>query len=419
MRIARFALAVFLTAFATFAQSERGNIAGIVTDPTGAAVAGADILVISRDTNATTRIVTTSTGEYNAPNLSPGSYRLEIANPGFKRFVQLNIVVAAASSTRVDIQLQLGQVTEQVEVTAAAAAIQTDNAKVSSQVQNQLVDELPLVVGGQMRNPFNLVSVASEARGTGQRLALGGGQVAQWDATLDGYSVGTNRSGDTDEAQLNTPSVEALTEFTIDTNGFKAEYGQAGGGTMTFASKSGTNDFHGSVYDFLRNDAMDARAFFAAKRGVYRQNDFGFFAAGPVWVPKIYNGRNKTFFAVSYEGFRNRVGASDQILSVPTPEMYSGDFRNWVDQNNRLIPIYDPATTSGTTRTPFANNQIPTNRFSTTASAIAKFGQGVAPNRGFAVGTSGNVRNNYLVGSGTEVTPTDKWSVKGDQILGE
>src|SRR5207302_7484820 len=140
-------------------------------------------------------------------------------------------------------QLQLGQVSEQVEVTAAAVVIQTDNAKVSTQIQNKLVDELPLVVGGAMRSPFNLVPVVPEARGSGQKLSIGGGQVAQWDATLDGYTVGTNRSGDTDEAALNTPSVEALTEFTVDTNGFKAEYSQGGRRTQTFLSKSRPNQF--------------------------------------------------------------------------------------------------------------------------------------------------------------------------------
>ena len=405
-------------------QSERGNIGGIVTDPTGAAVAGAELSVISRDTNATFKMATASSGEYNAPNLLPGVYRIEVAAPGFKRFVQQNVVVAASTSVRVDIPLQLGQVSEQIEVSAVAAVIQTDNAKVSTQVQNKLVDELPLVVGGAMRSPFNLVAVAAEARGDGQRMSLGGGQAAQWDATLDGHSVGTNRSSDAAEAALNTPSVEALTEFTVDTNGFKAEYGQAGGGIMTFASKSGTNDFHGSAYDFLRNDALDARGFFARTRSVYRQNDFGFTASGPVWIPRIYNGRNKTFFFVSYEGFRNRVGANDVILSVPTPEMYRGDFSNWVDQNNRPITIYDPATTrpnpngSGFIRDAFPNNQIPANRFSNTASAIAAFGQQVQPNRGFAPGTSGYVRQNYIVTGGTEITPTDKWSVKGDQIIG-
>jgi hypothetical protein len=413
-----------LIAVLAFAQSERGNITGIVTDPTGAAIVAAELTVIHRDTNAGTKATATATGEYNVPNLTPGVYRVEITASGFKRFVQQNVVVAASTTVRLDAQLQLGQVSEQVEVTATAAAIQTDNAKVSSHVQNQLVDELPLVVAGTMRSPFNLVAVVPETRGSGQSLSIGGGQVAQWDATLDGYSVGTNRSGDTAEAALNTPSVEALTEFTVDTNGFKAEYGQAGGGIMTFASKSGTNAFHGTVYDFLRNDALDARGFFASSRSVYRQNDFGFTAGGPVRVPKLYDGRNKTFFFAAYEGFRNRVGANDTILSVPTPEMYRGDFRNWVDQNNRLIPIYDPDTTqanpsgTGFVRTVFPNNQIPVARFSRTASAIAGFAQGVEPNRGFAPGTSGYVRQNYIVRGGTMITPTDKWSVKGDQIIG-
>lgn len=416
--------ATFLFAQSLFAQSERGNIAGVITDPTGAVVAGAELTVIQTSTNAAAKAVSTAAGDFNVPNLLPGSYRIEVTATGFKRVVQQNVVVAASSSVRVDFVLQLGQVTEAIEVTAAAATIQTDNAKVSTQVQNKLVDELPLVVAGAMRSPFNLVAVAAEARGSGQRLSLGGGQAASWDATLDGYSVGTNRSGDTDEAALNTPSVEALTEFAVDTNGFKAEYGQAGGGIMSFASKSGTNSFHGSAYDFLRNDAMDARGFFARTRSVYRQNDFGLTVAGPVWIPKLYNGRNKTFFFVSYEGFRNRVGANDAILSVPTPEMYRGDFRNWVDQNNRLIPIYDPSTTranptgAGFIRDVFPNNQIPANSFSRTAASILPFAQGVTPNRGFAPGTSGYVRNNYIVSGGTEITPTDKWSVKGDQLIG-
>ncbi|MBI3210836.1 MAG: TonB-dependent receptor [Candidatus Solibacter usitatus] len=406
-----------------FAQSERGTITGIVSDPTGAAIAGAELLVVNRDTNATLRVSTTASGEYSAPNLLPGVYRIEVSASGFKRLIEQNLIVAASSTVRVDSKLQLGQVSEQVEVTAQAAVIQTENARVTSQVQNKLVDELPLVVGGAMRSPFNLVAVAAEAKGSGQRLSLGGGQVAQWDATLDGYSVGTNRSGDTDEAALNTPSVESLTEFAVDTNGFKAEYGQAGGGVLTFASKSGTNALHGSVYDFLRNDKMDARGFFAPTRSIYRQNDYGFSASGPVLIPKLYNGRNKTFFFVSYEGFRNRVGANATILTVPSQEMYSGDFRNWVDGANRSVAIYDPSTTrpnaagNGFVRDVFAGNQVPANRFSPTAAAIAKYGQAVRPNRGFAAGTSNYVRQNYIVTGGTEVTPTDKWSIKGDQQL--
>lgn len=424
MRSLRLGLLSLIPYLVLLGQSERGSITGTITDPSGAAVSTAEVLVVSLDTNATSRATTSNNGEFGAPNLSPGVYRITITAPGFKRYVQQNVVVAAASTLRMNMQLQIGQLTEQIEVTASAATIQTDNAKVSTQVQNKLVDELPLVVGGAMRSPFNLVAVAAEARGDGQRLSLGGGQAASWDATLDGHSVGTNRSGDTAEAALNTPSVESLTEFTVDTNGFKAEYGQAGGGVMTFASKSGTNEFHGTVYNFLRNDALDARGFFAQQRSVYRQNDFGTTVSGPVVIPKLYNGRNKTFFFAAFEGFRNRVGANDSILSVPTPEMYKGDFSNWVDQSNALIPIYDPGTTrsnaagTGSIRDVFPNNQIPANRFSPTAASIAAFGAGVVPNRGFAPGTSGYVRQNYIVTGGTEITPTDKWSVKGDQLFG-
>ena len=179
MLIARLSLALVLAAGALFAQSERGNISGVVTDPAGAAIAGARLTVIHRDTNVSSTFVTTPSGEFSAPNLSPGAYRIEITAPGFKRNLLDNIVVAAASSVRVDVQLQLGQVTETVEVVATTPQVQMENAKVSTQVQNKLVDELPLVVGGAMRSPFNLVAVAAEARGDGQRMSLGGGQVGR------------------------------------------------------------------------------------------------------------------------------------------------------------------------------------------------------------------------------------------------
>lgn len=424
MVLARSLLWAALAAALLLAQTERGNITGVISDPTHAPIPGAGIVLVQTDTNATTKAASMNSGEYNLPNLPPGSYRMEVTAPGFKRFLRQNIVVSAASTVRIDALLELGQLSEQIEVSAAVAAIQTDDAKVTTQVENRLVDELPLQVAGSMRSPFNLVEVVPEAQGSGQALSLGGGQVAAWDATLDGHSVGTNRSADTAEAALNTPSLEALTEFTVDTNGFKAEYGQAAGGVMTFASKSGTNQFHGSTYEFLRNDAFDARGFFARVKNIYRQNDFGFTAAGPLVIPKLYNGRNRTFFFVSYEGFRNRVGTSGSIYTIPTPEMYKGDFSYWVDPNQRLIPIYDPATTrpnpsgSGYIRDAFPGNQVPVNRFSKTATAITAQTQFLKPNRGGAPGARSYITNNYLVSSGSMITPTDKWSVKGDQVIG-
>jgi hypothetical protein len=153
---------------------------------------------------------------------------------------------------------------------------------------------------------------------------------------------------------------------------------------MTFASKSGTNQFHGTVYDFLRNDALDARGFFARAPLRLSPERLRLAASGPL-DPQSLRRPQQDFFVVAYEGFRNRVGANDTILSVPTPEMYRGDFRNWVDQNNRVIPVYDPSTTranpsgTGFIRDAFPNNQIPTSRFASTANAIAKFGQAFSP----------------------------------------
>ena len=167
-----------------------------------------------------------------------------------------------------------------MNVVARNSLVQTEDAKVSTNISNELIDQLPLVVGGAMRSVFDLVSTVPEAKGSGANVVLGGGQGGAFGATLDGISVNTNRNADTTETAFLTPSVEAITEFSVETNGFKPEFGQAGGGAITFASKSGTNQFHGSVYNFLRNDALDAKGFFERRKGIYRQNNFGASWAG-------------------------------------------------------------------------------------------------------------------------------------------
>lgn len=406
------------------AQTERGNITGSVSDPTGAVIAGAEVKVTHLATNTTANARTTAAGDYNVSNLSPGQYRVEISAAGFKRFLQENITLTAAGTVRLDAQLQLGQVSETVEVSGAVTQIQMENAKITTAVQNRMVDELPLVVGGALRSPFDLVTITPESRGSGGTLALGGGQAAAWNATLDGVSVTTNRSANTVEIAYNAPSVEAITEFTVDTNGFKAEYGQAGGGVMTFVSKSGTNVVHGSAYDFLRNDKLDARGFFPLTKSVYKQNDFGATLGGPIYIPKLYNGKNRSFFFISYEGFRNRVGANATIRTVPTPEMYEGDFSKWVDQSNRLLQIYDPSTTrlnpagSGYLRDPYPNNRIPTARFSALSQKLMPFARALTPNRpGLVPGTYGYISNNWINNSGTTLVPTDKGSAKVDHAF--
>jgi len=421
----RLLLVALFTVTLALSQFERGTISGVVSDTAGGAMPNVAISIINSATNIAVKVTSTSTGEFNVPNLQPGDYRIDISSPGFKHFVESGVHVTAGSTVREDVQLQLGQVSESIEVKAQAVQLQTEDAKVTSAVENKMIDELPLVVGGAMRSAFDLVTITPQAKGTGTSLMIGGGQAAAWGATLDGLSVNTNRSGDAAETAYLTPSVEAITEFAVETNGFKAEYAQAGGGMITFASKSGTNTFHGTAYDFLRNDDLDARGFFAPIRSIYKQNDFGASLDGPVLIPKVYRGRDKTFFFVNFEGFRNRIGSNGSSLTVPTPEMYNGDFSKWVDAKNALLPIYDTASTtpnpsgSGFTRTAFAGNIIPKSRFSKVAQQIIPYGAAVAPNRpGLVPGTSGYVRNNYVTAGGTTTSPTTKGSVKIDHNFG-
>jgi hypothetical protein len=407
-------------------------LTGAVVDSTGAAVADAKVTAIQTETNTTFATVSTSSGDFTIPALPVGDYQLRVEKPGFKTFVTSGITLIAGGTSRVNARLDVGAITESIQVSASVAQVQTDTAKTATQVSNKMVDELPLVVGGAMRSAFDLAMVAPQANvpsgaaeGADKAFNIGGGQAGAYGAMLDGVTILTGRFNSIEWANVNTPSVDAITEFSVETNGFKAEYGRAQGGLITFTSKSGTNDLHGTVYEFLRNDALDSRRFFEAKKGTYKQHDFGWSAGGPVYIPKLYDGRNKTFFFASMEWFRNRVGASSTRDSVPTPEMYQGDFRNWVDASGKRIPIYDPATTrpnpngSGFIRDVFTDNVIPQNRFSNYAKAVLQnVGQVAFPNTGAAPGTSDYVRNNYINSSGTTLDPWTKWSIKGDHNFG-
>src|SRR5438093_4659956 len=410
---------------AAAAQSERGTISGLVVDSTKAGLPGVSVVITNTATNQALTAVTSESGAYSAANLAPGSYRVEASIDGFRPVRVDAFPLTAGATARLDLTLEVGAIAEQITVVANTAFVQTSDARVVTNISNQLIDQLPLVVGGAMRSVFDLVGTVAEAKGTGANVALGGGQGGAFGATLDGISVNTNRNADTTETAFLTPSVEAITEFSVETNGFKPEFGQAGGGVVTFASKLGTNKFEGSLYNFLRNDAFDSKGFFEAKKGIYRQNNFGASWGGPVQVPHVYDGTNRTFFFVAYEGFVNRSASNALTLSVPTPEMYNGDFSNWVDSQGRLLVIYDPATTrpnpsgSGFIRDPFPGNKIPASRFSAVAKQYLALAKGVVlPNRaGLVPGTLGYVSNNYLSPGGTNRETTNKYSVKIDHSL--
>ena len=211
---------------------------------------------------------------------------------------------------------------------------------------------------------------------------------------------------------------------------YSAQYGHTSGGTVEYTSKSGTKDLHGVLYEYFANDALNARGFFngTSSPPKQRSNTFGFAVGGPVIIPKIYNGRNKTFFFFSLEGFRNRNGASNVTATVPTAEMYDGNFSKWVDSKGNLIPIYDPTTqvtnADGTvTRTIFNGNQVPKSFFNTSSvQALGVFQKSgvLTPNSPTAIpGTAAYVNNNYIIGNGTNVQPVDKRSIKGDHVFGE
>lgn len=413
------------------AQSERGTITGTVSDSTGAVVPAASVTVTNVATNVPLLATTNQSGEYTVPGVAVGTYNLRVERQGFRAFVLTGITVDAATSVRADATLEVGEARQTVEVQAAAVQLQTQDATSSTSVENTLVNDLPLEISGTVRTPFDLAALTPDAKNLGgdNGFMIGGGQAASYGTSLDGVSTNTSRALSKSWVASNAPSVEAIEQFTASSNGFKAEYGHAGGGNLTYVSKSGTNQFHGSAYEFVRNNDFDANNFFSNASGIansiYKQNDFGATMGGPLWIPKLYNGRDKTFFFFSYEGFRNRTGANGTSFTVPTPEMYNGDFSKWVTSTGAQIPIYNPIgqvqNSDGTyTRTPFPGNVVPKSMFSAAsikALGVFQGGGTLSPNNGAAQGTAAYVNNNFLETSGTQVYPVNKESIKMDHIF--
>ncbi len=430
----RLVLACFLLlSIVAIAQTDRGNIAGEVKDSTGAVVPGAKVIVTNIQTNTSASAATNESGSFGFPNLAVGSYRIRVEREGFRPAVVTDIVLNGGATVRQDISLEVGAQTQAVEVTATAVQLTTDSARFATVITDKLVEDLPTVVGGALRSPFDLAIIAPESKNFGDNnFALGGGQAAAYNVNLDGVTANTTRALSNSWVATNTPSLDAITEFTVETNGFKAEYGHAGGGSINFVSKSGTNTLHGNAYEFVRNDAFDARRFFdkPGQKQIYKQHDFGATVGGPVWIPKLYKGKDKTFFFFSYEAFRNRNGATSGSSTVPTPEMYNGDFSKWVDKSGNVIPIYNPFSlrtdpaTGKPVRDVFVGNIIPKNLFDPVSlQALAAFQSGpsgiLKPNVNAAPGTIDYVRNNYLITAGSVVQPQTKYSLKVDHTFNE
>ncbi len=370
--ISSFFLVLFTSSL--WAQAGTAELNGNVSDASGAVVVNARVTAANAETGISREAVTSGTGGYVITLLPPGNYNLSVEAPGFRKTVQNNVELQVNQRAEVNFTLQLGQVSETVEVTAAAPLLESQSSSLGTVVNTQLTSELPL----NGRNFVQLATLSPGVNGTGFSVSgtiMSGTRPDDHRPGTEIFSNG-NREGsndflydgidNNDRLTLSIvlrPGVEAIKEFKVQTNLFSADQGRNSGAVVDVVTKSGTNALHGSAFEFLRNSAMDARNFFN-RRGTpfpsFRYNQFGGSFGGPVVLPKMYNGRNKTFFFVDYEGFR-RTAQQTLTLTVPTLAMRRGDF------SALPVRIYDPATTavsgSSYTRQQFPNNMIPANRF--------------------------------------------------------
>src|SRR5258708_523577 len=317
------------------AQTTNGSIQGTVTDPSGAAVGGASVTGRNLDTGLTITTVTTDAGLYSLANLPPGRYAVTIEGPGLKKYLREGVTVQTGATVALDVQMQLGAVSENVKVISDPSQLEPATSDIGSTVGTSLVANLPLEVSGTIRNPVQFITlipgfVGNVGNDPGSNstddFKVNGGQEGGPDVLGDGVSI----SLVSPNTQWNKGvSTEAVQEFKVLQSNFSPEYGESGDGIVSLTLKSGTNELHASVYDFLRNRALDANSWknntIGQPKSVNTQNDFGFTSGGPVFVPHLYNGRDKTFFFFDYEGFRFRTGGTG-TPSLPTEAFRKGDF---------------------------------------------------------------------------------------------
>lgn len=379
-------LLLLLAGVSMFGQT-LGDVTGLVLDPQGAPVSGANVTLTNAATNAVRNVSTNDQGLYAFPALIPGSYSVKVDKAGFKTFTQTNIEVQVQAQVRVDINMQLGQVSETVEVVASAAALNTENATVGTVVEQKRIVELPL----NGRNYLQLTALSPNVSfgfpSAGQADGRQGGDRANQNISVAGMRNNFNRftldGVENTDPNFNTyvifPSAEALQEFKVQTGVYPAEFGR-GATQINVSTKGGGNEYHGSLYEFLRNDKMDAKNYFFAPAGSterqkdpFKWNQFGFVLSGPVSIPKLFNGKNRLFFMSNYEWFRQRRSVIG-TYTLPTAENFAGNFNNAIT----TTAIYDPNTrviTNGLVSSvqQFPNNTIPTSRFDATSQKLLAF----------------------------------------------
>ncbi len=416
LRIASLTGAVLLLLhLSLFGQTFTGSIDGHVTDPGGLTVAGVEIVVTESATNATFRTQTNETGGYSIPFLKPGVYRIAFKAAGFKETVEDKLELQLNQSYRLDQVLQLGSVNESVEVTAAASQVNYDSPEIAHVVGAEQLANVPeLASSSRGRSPFLLAKLlpgvvsTSSNNGNINNFSFGGGRPDTNEILIDGLPT-TNPS---DNTYTFTPSPDSVDEFKVITTAFSAEFGHTGGGVLLATSKHGTNEFHGSLYEYFRNRILNARSFFQANNSQrYIQNEPGFTLGGPVLLPH-YNGRNRTFFFVDYNETLATT-PSNSLQLTPTAAERNGDFSQ---SNGGTVAIYDPSTTTvdasgNINRTPFPNNVIPSTRIDPVAAKIVSYYPN--PNGSFQNGAY-----NYNVSASNE-NQIGQGLVRIDQNIGD
>jgi len=381
-------------------QTATGQITGTIRDATGAVLSKVKVTALNQNTNQSRETVTNESGAYVFPLLPTGIYTVTVEQQGFRTFRRSNIRLNVDQIVRVDADMTIGDVTALVEVQSDIAVLDTETASIGQIVSQRQVTQLPL----NGRNFLSLLFLnggtvetngeqGGMRQGAGNAISINGARPTSNNYMLDGTS-NTDTALGTAAAIL---SVDAIQEFKEQTTTYSAEYGFSAN-QVNIVSKSGTNDIHGAVFWFGRNDALDANTFFNNARGVrktkLRQNQYGFVAGGPVYIPKVYNGKDKSFWLVNFEGYKRTLGTSN-LSNVPTPDQLAGRFTS---------TITDPLTGQ-----PFPNNTIPQNRYSRLARlAVAKFFP--APN---FTGAGGN----YLFIRNLPLDQT-QYTIRGDQQLG-
>jgi hypothetical protein len=379
MRAPSFALLFCLATAPAIAQiGGGGTIKGSVSDPSGAIVPGAVLTATNIATGVESRRQASEAGVFVIAPLQPGTYKLTAAAEGFRTLVREQIVVDALSIVEVGLKLEVGATTESVTVSAAMTELNVSDPRMGQTMRNEMYTALPLNMGnGSPRNPASFIYLMPGVQPGGTFGFINGGQSFSKDVYLEGLPItDAVRQGESRALEF-AVSVEAVEQFQVETSGQSVEYN--GQGSENYTIKSGTNEFHGSMYEYFRNTVLDARSFFSPRRPQQNQNQFGFTFGGPII-------RNKFFFFGAYDGYRYRVATDYRFVTIPTMRMRSGDF------GELPVMIYDPATTTcpdGTncSRQPFPGNVIPASRIS----SASKLFQGPMP-----VPTHSGIANNFL-----------------------